>query len=407
MTTARIIQRASLSRWAIGWITFTLLGSGGELAAQEPERTWVPQERARIGVLLEEVCEAMPTADVVCDRPPVVTSVVVNGPADAAGVKARDTLLSVNGLDVTRAEGRALLLGLEAGVAVELQIGREGGRTTIDVTPELRPTEPYVEVRTFFGSPEDLVEGTRNRVRVVRIPSVRTRLDEVEVRLDSMQAAGNDFVFFHQDSAGHFNIEVGDGERAHVLLERLREHESWPDRTGVSVWENEDLARRLSVVRDSSFQSARVRLDSLVRLRGQFEVLRGDSLGFSFSMRSGADPDGEWAYYVRPRAVPSQLRTLLLSDLRIGGAEFQQLSRDLAEYFDGVEEGLLVLRVLRDTPAERMGLKDGDVVVEVDGNKCSSIGILRNAIARAAPGSAVEVKWIRKGQTHVGNLDAR
>lgn len=404
--TVRKHKRAGLPSWATGWITVALMASGGELAAQNPELTRVPQEKARIGVFLEETCETMPSAEVVCDRPPVVTSVVVNGPADAAGVRARDTLLSVNGLDVTRTEGRDLLLGLEAGVQVELQVGREGGRTTIEVTPELRPTEPYVEVRTFFGRQEDLPDGARSRVQVVRIPSVRTRLDEVEVRLDSMQAAGNDFVFFHQDSAGHFNIEVGD-ERAHVLLERLREDESWPDRTGVSVWENEDLARRLAVVRDSSFEYARVRLDSLVRLRGQFEGLNGDSLGFSFRVKSGADPEGEWSYYVRPRAVPSQLRTLLLSDRRLGGAEFRQLSGDLAEYFDGADEGLLVVRVLRDTPAERMGLKDGDVVVEVEGDKCHHLNILRDAIARAGSGGAVEVKWIRKGQTHVGSLDAR
>jgi membrane-associated protease RseP (regulator of RpoE activity) len=404
--TVRKYGRASLLSRAIGWVAMAVMASASELSAQEPELTWVPQEKARIGVLLEETCEAMPTADVVCDTPPVVTSVVVNGPADAAGVRARDTLLSVNGLDVTRSEGRALLLGLEAGVPVELQVGREGGRTTIEVTPELRPTEPYVEVRTFFGPTEDLPVGARSRVQVVRIPSVRTRLDEVEVRLDSMHAAGNDFVFFHQDSAGHFKIEIGD-ERAHVLLERLREDESWPDRTGVSVWENEDLARRLALVRDSSFEYARTRLDSLVRLRGQFESLDGDSLGFSFRVESGADPDGQWSYYVRPRAVPSQLRTLLLSDRRVGGAEFRQLSGSLAEYFDGADEGLLVLRVLRDTPAERMGLKDGDVVVEVDGLKCNSIALLRDAIASAGPGGAIEVKWIRKGQTHVGSLDAR
>lgn len=369
--------------------------------------TWVPQEKARIGVLLEELCEAPRTMDVVCDSPPVVTSVVVNGPADLAGVRARDTLLSVNELDVTSAEGRSLLLGLEVGVPVELQVGREEGRVTIAVTPELRPTEPYFEVRTFFGSPDELAEGGRSRVQIVRVPSVQTRLDELEVRLDSMQAFGNDFVFFHQDTDGQFNIEVGDSEKAHVLLERMREHEAWPDRTGVTVWENEELAGRLARVRDSSFESARVHLDSLVHLRGQLRVMRGDSAGYSLSVTSGADPDGEFAYYFRPRVVPSQLRTLLLSDRRVGGAEFRELSGDLAEYFDGADEGLLVLRVLRDTPAERMGLKDGDVVVEAGGTKCSTIIILRDAIARSGPGGSVEVKWVRKGQTHTGNLDSR
>ena len=122
------------------------LAAGSTLWAQEPGTTWVSQERARIGVLLEEVCQAPPIADAVCDQPPVVTSVVADGPADRAGVMARDTLLTVNGLDVREAEGRSQLLSLEAGVPVALELGREGGRTVIEVTPEVRSTEPYVEV---------------------------------------------------------------------------------------------------------------------------------------------------------------------------------------------------------------------------------------------------------------------
>lgn len=403
--TVRTRGRDRLSRLTVGWVILALAGVGGELGAQEPGATWVTREKARIGVLLEEVCEAPRTMDVVCDSPPVVTSVVVNGPADLAGVRARDTLLTVNELDVTGEEGRALLLGLEVGVPVELQVGREEGRLTIEVTPELRPAEPYVEVRTFFGSPGELPEGGRSRVRIVRVPSVQTRLDEVEVRLDSMQAFGNDFVFFHEDTDGQFNVEVGDGERAHVLLERMREHEAWPDRTGFTMWENEELARRLALVRDSSFESARVRLDSLVMLQGRLRVTHRDSAGNSFSIRSGADPDGEFAYHFRTQAIPTQLRALLLSDRRVGGAEFRELSGDLAEYFDGADEGLLVLRVLRDTPAHRMGLKDGDVVTEAGGAKCTTIMILREQVARAGPGGSVEVKWIRKGRTHVGNLE--
>ena len=379
-----------------------LVGAGGQLSAQEAPTTWVAQEKARIGVLLEEVC-----ADRVCDQPPIVTSVVVDGPADRAGVQARDTLLSVDGLDVTRPEGRARLLGLEAGVPVELQLGREGGRTVIGVTPELRPTDPYVEVRTFFGPPEEQGLEGEARVRIMRLPSVRTRLDEVEIRLDSLQARGNDFVFFHEDTDGNFKIEVGDPDKAHVILERMRDRESWPERTPLSVWENEDLARRLALVRDSSFHSARVRLDSLVRLQGRFRVLGSDSLGAELTVTAEADPDGAWSYYfVTPRAVPSPIRDLMFSDVRVGGAEFRPLTTELAEYFDGVDEGLLVLRVIQDTPADRMGLRDGDVVTEVNGAKCNDVIVLRQAVVRAGLDRPVEVKWVRKGAIHVGNLDA-
>jgi membrane-associated protease RseP (regulator of RpoE activity) len=408
MKTVSIDFKRPYTYWLLGWAALVCTGGVGELTAQESDMTWVAAKKARIGVMLEELCEAPATVQSRCNRPPIVTSVVVDGPADLAGVRTSDTLLSVNGLDVTTAAGRALLLDLEAGVPVTLQVGRESGRATIDVTPELRSVEPYVDVRTmFFGSPDAVAEGTQARVQVVRIPSVQRRLDEVEVSLDSLRAGGNEFVFFHEDSDGNLKIEVGDPERANVILRRIREHAANPDGEGLSVWENENLARRLTWVRDSSFQSARVHLDSLVRLRGQFRVLRGDSLGVSVSVTSESDPDGHWAYYVRHRALPDELRTLLSSDLRVGGAEFRQLSGDLAEYFEGADEGLLVLRVIRDTPAHRMGLKEGDVVVEVEGRKCSGIEVLRDAIASASPRQAIQVKWIRKGDMHSGNLDPR
>ena len=407
MKTVSIDFTRPCMRWFFAWAAFVMAGTVGEMRAQEPDPTWVAAKKARVGVMLEETCEATATAEGVCNRHPIVTSVVVDGPADHAGVRARDTLLSINGLDVTSKDGRALLLGLEAGVPVELQVGREGGRATIEVTPELRSVESYVQVRTmFFDGADAQAEGGQSRMRVVRIPSVRRGLDEVEVSLDSLGSGDNGFVFFHDDTDGNLKIEVGDREQATVILQRMREQDSGAD-DGVSVWENENLARRLTWVRDSSFQSARVHLDSLVRLGGQFRVLRGDSSGISVSVTSETDPEGRWAYYVRQRGVPDELRALLSSDVRVGGAEFRQLSGDLAEYFEGADEGLLALRVIRDTPAHRMGLKEGDVVVEVDGVKCSNIMVLRDAIATASPGHPVQVKWIRKGATHVGNLDPR
>lgn len=407
MNTASMDFRRCRARWLMAGAALVVVVTAGELRAQDSDRTWVAAKKARIGVLLEETCEASVTDRGACNLPPIVTSVVVDGPADRAGVRARDTLLSVNGRDVTSTGGRAPLLGLEAGVPVQLQVGREGGRETIEVTPELQSVEPYVEVRTmFFDDADAQVEGDQGRMRVVRIPSVRRGLDEVEVSLDSIRVAGNRFVFFHDDTDGQLRIEVGDREKAGVILERIRELSPGSDED-VSVWENESLARRLTWVRDSSFTSARVHLDSLVRLGGQFRILRGDSAGIAVSVTSEADPDGRWAYYVRQRRVPDELRALLISDVRVGGAEFRQLSGDLAEYFDGADEGLLTLRVIRDTPAHRMGLKEGDVVVEVDGVKCHSIIVLRDAIASASPARPVQVKWIRKGTEHIGNLDPR
>jgi membrane-associated protease RseP (regulator of RpoE activity) len=435
METLRHNMRRLSARLAV-LATMLLLTAAGtsRLSAQEPEVNWVQEEKARIGVLLEERCDALMRAEERCGQPPVVSSVVVNGPADLAGVQARDTLLSVDGLDVTTLEGRAALLGLEAGVPVQLGLARASGRMTIRVTPEMRPAEPWTNVRTmFFGPPEELAEDASGGVRVVRIPSLRARLNEVEVRLESLRTHGNAFVFFHEDDEGSFKIEVGDPEKAGVILQRMREHDgrlaqarvvegqrseadvTQDEASGTRVevrvdlpgyvWENEELARRLVRVRDSSFRSARVHLDSLVRLRAEVRTLGTDSLGLTLSVTSRTDPRGEWAYYVAHRPVPGQLRTLLLSDLRVAGAEFRELGGSLADYFEGVDEGLLVLRVIRDTPADRMGLRDGDVVVEVDEVNCSSVATLRQVLADAEHKGFVEVKWVRKGKHHTGRLD--
>jgi serine protease Do len=63
------------------------------------------------------------------------------------------------------------------------------------------------------------------------------------------------------------------------------------------------------------------------------------------------------------------------------GMEGESLEGQLADYF-GVKEGVLVRSVLKDTPAEKAGLKAGDVVLKVDGTVVST----PNQISRALRG---------------------
>ena len=49
------------------------------------------------------------------------------------------------------------------------------------------------------------------------------------------------------------------------------------------------------------------------------------------------------------------------------GVEAESLGSQLAGYF-GVKEGVLVRSVLKDTPAEKAGIKAGDVITKVDGS---------------------------------------
>jgi S1-C subfamily serine protease len=92
------------------------------------------------------------------------------------------------------------------------------------------------------------------------------------------------------------------------------------------------------------------------------------------------------------------------TDGRLAGAEFRPLTPALAEYFP-VDEGLLVLRVLPETPAARLGLRDGDVVVAVGEDRNPSLLTFRGLVGRMqVDGGTLKVKWNRKGRVMEGDL---
>src|SRR5260370_36246361 len=74
------------------------------------------------------------------------------------------------------------------------------------------------------------------------------------------------------------------------------------------------------------------------------------------------------------------------------GVETESLSPQLATYF-GVKEGVLVRSVIKDTAAERAGIKAGDVITKVDGSKVTTPNELVSAIrsARSKKSFAVEL----------------
>ncbi len=82
------------------------------------------------------------------------------------------------------------------------------------------------------------------------------------------------------------------------------------------------------------------------------------------------------------------------------GVVVQPMDEDLASYFDVKEdEGVLVVRVVEDSPAEEAGLKGGDVIVEVADEKVESAEDIREAVGDFEAGDEVAVRVVRKGDT--------
>ncbi len=61
-------------------------------------------------------------------------------------------------------------------------------------------------------------------------------------------------------------------------------------------------------------------------------------------------------------------------------------------------EGVLVSKVVEDSPADKAGIRIEDVIVRVDGKKTPGTNQLRNLVASIAPGETVEVVIYRKGR---------
>jgi membrane-associated protease RseP (regulator of RpoE activity) len=80
--------------------------------------------------------------------------------------------------------------------------------------------------------------------------------------------------------------------------------------------------------------------------------------------------DGNWVFAVGSRRI---------------GVSTQSLTKQLAEYF-GVQEGVLISSVSEDSPAAKAGLKAGDVITAIDGEKVSSSGDITRALSKKETG---------------------
>ena len=79
------------------------------------------------------------------------------------------------------------------------------------------------------------------------------------------------------------------------------------------------------------------------------------------------------------------------------GIEGETLGDQLAAYFD-VESGVLITRVVEETPAAAAGLKAGDVVVGIAGKDVTSMNDLHVGMADIEPETTIDVSVIRKGK---------
>jgi serine protease DegQ len=82
------------------------------------------------------------------------------------------------------------------------------------------------------------------------------------------------------------------------------------------------------------------------------------------------------------------------------GVEPQNLSKELAESLNLPKDttGVLISGVLEGGPADKAGMRPGDVLLEVNGQKVADVVALLNRIAQTSPGDEAKVTLLRKGK---------
>jgi serine protease Do len=140
----------------------------------------------------------------------------------------------------------------------------------------------------------------------------------------------------------------------------------------------------------------------VVGVNSQIYTRSGGSIGLSFSIPVSVVRD-----------VIEQLRDSGAVQRGWLGVSIQNVDKNLAEAF-GLDRpaGALVAQVVEGSPAEEAGIREGDVIVEFDGEYIETSSELPHVVGLVKPGSEVKVGLIRDGDkktlsVEVGALSPR
>jgi len=141
---------------------------------------------------------------------------------------------------------------------------------------------------------------------------------------------------------------------------------------------------------------------------GPLVNLRGEVIGINTAIASRTGSYAGVGFAI-PINMAKRIMNSLIRHGRVErgylGAVIQNLTPDLAKSFGFKgERGVLIADVTKDGPAERAGLKPGDIVVRYNGKAMENASQLRNEVAATPPDSTVAIEVFRNGRYHTINV---
>lgn len=164
-------------------------------------------------------------------------------------------------------------------------------------------------------------------------------------------------------------------------------------------------ARNIGILRDQMGLESFIQTDAAVNpgnSGGALVNLKGELIGVNTAI---ASPTGSYSGY--SFAVPVSLVAKIVDDLTkhgevqraLLGVSIGNVNADLAKSENlKVKRGVFVSAVSEGSAANEAGIKEGDVIVEIDGRAVSTVAQLQEAIGQHRPGDKVTVSYYRDGK---------
>ncbi len=160
-------------------------------------------------------------------------------------------------------------------------------------------------------------------------------------------------------------------------------------RSGIGLTDYENFIQTDAAINPGNSGGPLVNLDGqVVGMNSAIFTRSGGYMGIGFAI---------------PINMAKNIRQQLIKDGTVKrgrlGVYIQDLDKDLADSF-GLDQrdGILVAQVMEDSPAQAAGLKQGDIILELDGEKVEKTASFRNRVALTAPGTKIKLLVLRDGK---------
>ncbi len=359
-----------------------------------------------------------------------VIEVVPGSPADAAGFKIGDLMLSVNGESLSASVPLGTLIGrLAPNATVTIVVSRGDSQITLKVTLGERPTQPDIPVPAVPPGSAFLGVGlidSGDGIRIARVAEgsaaekaglhVNDLIQNVDgqkiVSVGQVQAAlsakgpGQTLQIIVQRDGQSLTFTVTlEGRRAagdpnlsgNVLFQQI----------GFTAALGTDGLRVIDIVANSPADRAGLKRDDRIEsVDGQ--RVTAETIGDVLRKLSGATTTSLGVVrgsqqltisITTPQPDETQPYAPGAPRVRLGVA-YEVVTASLATAKNlTVKDGALIVEIQPNSPAEQAGLKVGDVVTEVDGDKVDAKRTLAVRMIAYGPGDTLTLTVVRGSET--------